>query len=71
MSIAGCLAKGLLCIEFAHPPIRPPTHPSSTHSFIQLPVFPPNHSLVQSIHPSVHLSIIDSLKYLSALLSII
>ena len=56
-------------------PIHPSTHPSSTHppiiySFIQLPVFPASHPLVQSIHLPIHLSITCSLNYLSTHLSI-
>ena len=53
-----------------HPSIHPPTHPLSTHSSIQLPVFPSSHPLVQSIHLPIHLSITCSLNYLSTHLSI-
>lgn len=62
MSIAGCLTRGLPCIEFA----RPPTHPSSTHPFIQLPVFPPS----RPVHPSTRPPVLHLLPQVSVCPSI-
>lgn len=46
--IAGCLTRVSPVLNSPVHPIRPPTHPSSTHPFIQLPVFPPS----RPVHPS-------------------